>query len=666
MATRTAVASGAWNTAGTWDTGVPVNGDTAVIPLAYDVEFNADQSGFASGVTVTLNGTLHASTTAGSYVLKLAANMTGSGTLRAGTSGTPYPTNCTFTINRNGFQVTATSMILDLNCSEPTIKYCKLSAVEAAGQTVLSVDTDLTGFPAYWYDGAIVRIDDNNKATESEERIIAVGGIAASTITITSGLTAQKEIGAYVILISRNVKIIGTTGTAINGGTSGRIFAEIRNAVTGISAGTGHVIGGSLSAITSAVSNGLSHLVSSAMSGNSAAFSISGGYSHTINDAIISGCSFGFIGGTGVVLENTIINGCDYMSSGAAGTKLLSCDIGGCANGLEGGSGYIIIDCSFSNNTADLVRVSDAVLVNTILSSTTEFSGYNSVYRNLTAYVESVDHDQVAGAYKAWTRGGIVTKQSTTYPTGYTYSFDHALESATYYCFWQRAVTVPAGGGLVVECLIRKDASMSYLPRLWLLLPGVEPLISGSPSYEAIMTNSVDTWETLLLVYANATSADAQITVRTIGQNATGHVYALPIVTVLAPATYDVYSTLQADLDDIQNRIPATLEGGRMPARVGAMADDVITAAALSAGAVAEIQNGLSTLTLSDIMDYLIETGLTFDDAIKLIASSVAGTLSGAGTNTVAIKNAVANNKTRITASVDSSGNRTAITYDLS
>lgn len=81
-------------------------------------------------------------------------------------------------------------------------------------------------------------------------------------------------------------------------------------------------------------------------------------------------------------------------------------------------------------------------------------------------------------------------------------------------------------------------------------------------------------------------------------------------------------------------------------------------------GTVADILS--ANLTIADIMDYLIETGLTFDEAIRLIASSVSGVLGGAGTNTVTIRNAVANDKTRITATVDSVGNRTNIVYDLS
>lgn len=62
---------------------------------------------------------------------------------------------------------------------------------------------------------------------------------------------------------------------------------------------------------------------------------------------------------------------------------------------------------------------------------------------------------------------------------------------------------------------------------------------------------------------------------------------------------------VQADTDNIQTRLPAALVSGRMDSNVQAMADDVITAAAiaanaigaseLAADAIAEIQSGLAT-----------------------------------------------------------------------
>ena len=70
---------------------------------------------------------------------------------------------------------------------------------------------------------------------------------------------------------------------------------------------------------------------------------------------------------------------------------------------------------------------------------------------------------------------------------------------------------------------------------------------------------------------------------------------------------------------------------------------------------------------VADIFDNaLIETGLTFRQAMRLLTAAAAGLVSGAATTNVQITNAGPQDKTRIDADVDVDGNRTAITYDTS
>jgi hypothetical protein len=61
----------------------------------------------------------------------------------------------------------------------------------------------------------------------------------------------------------------------------------------------------------------------------------------------------------------------------------------------------------------------------------------------------------------------------------------------------------------------------------------------------------------------------------------------------------------------------------------------------------------------------IVETGLTLRQALRLVTAATAGKISGGGTATETIRNAVADSANRMVATVDSSGNRTAITYDL-
>ena len=70
----------------------------------------------------------------------------------------------------------------------------------------------------------------------------------------------------------------------------------------------------------------------------------------------------------------------------------------------------------------------------------------------------------------------------------------------------------------------------------------------------------------------------------------------------------------------------------------------------------------------TDVLDEpnSIEVGLTMREALRLILAATAGKVSGAAGTSITIRNAVADSKDRIVATVDASGNRTAISYDVS
>lgn len=76
------------------------------------------------------------------------------------------------------------------------------------------------------------------------------------------------------------------------------------------------------------------------------------------------------------------------------------------------------------------------------------------------------------------------------------------------------------------------------------------------------------------------------------------------------------------------------------------------------------------TLEAAGFSSYLldqedVETGLTLRQALRLVTAATAGKISGGGTATITIRNAVADGVDRIVAEVDTDGNRTAITYEL-
>lgn len=76
--------------------------------------------------------------------------------------------------------------------------------------------------------------------------------------------------------------------------------------------------------------------------------------------------------------------------------------------------------------------------------------------------------------------------------------------------------------------------------------------------------------------------------------------------TLRVGGTLQTAGDIMADTNDIQTRLPAALVGGRMDSSVGAMAADVLTAAATAADFTTEIQVGLATAaTLSTVAGYI-------------------------------------------------------------
>ena len=97
-------------------------------------------------------------------------------------------------------------------------------------------------------------------------------------------------------------------------------------------------------------------------------------------------------------------------------------------------------------------------------------------------------------------------------------------------------------------------------------------------------------------------------------------------------------------------------------ATADATADGSLSAAIIVTG------DALSTANVADaILDALnaVENGMTVRQALRLISAAVGGKASGAETTEITFRNAVADTKDRIIATVDSSGNRTVITADL-
>ncbi len=95
---------------------------------------------------------------------------------------------------------------------------------------------------------------------------------------------------------------------------------------------------------------------------------------------------------------------------------------------------------------------------------------------------------------------------------------------------------------------------------------------------------------------------------------------------------------------------------------------DVAVSTRAVAGDAMTLTSGERTAVANALLDLAagVETGLTLRQAQRLALAALAGKISGAAGATVTIRNAVADTVDRIVATVDSSGNRSAIVVDLS
>jgi hypothetical protein len=157
---------------------------------------------------------------------------------------------------------------------------------------------------------------------------------------------------------------------------------------------------------------------------------------------------------------------------------------------------------------------------------------------------------------------------------------------------------------------------------------------------------------------ANAIATDAigaaELAASAVTEIQTGLATAAAIAAVQAD-TDDIQvrvAAVQADTDDIQARLPAALVGGKIDANVGTVTPGTIPTA---------VQNA------TELLDQAagVEAGLTVRQALRLVAAVLFGRASGMATTTAVFRD-TPNTKARVTATVDTDGNRSAVTLDPS
>lgn len=148
-------------------------------------------------------------------------------------------------------------------------------------------------------------------------------------------------------------------------------------------------------------------------------------------------------------------------------------------------------------------------------------------------------------------------------------------------------------------------------------------------------------------------------------------------VTITAALTGNITGNLSGSVGSVTGAVGSVT--GAVGSVTGSVGGNVVGSVASVTGAVGSVTgnvggNLLGTLSTTErdaiaaaLLDLAagVETGLTLRQALRLVTATTGGKLSGGGTATEVFRNAVADSKARVTATVDASGNRSAITYDL-
>jgi len=639
MATSTFTSAGVNNlasNAANWDT-PPADTRGWAIPAGQTCEMDIDTSGYATGIDgITITGTLKLSRSTSGYIkMKAATTIAGAGAFDCGASAgdaIPFAVKHTITGGAGWYITGASGLTMTVYAAEPSIKTILTTALEPIGETAIAVATDITS--DIWADGDTIRIDDITGAAESEERVIAAGGRAAGVITITAGLTAAKSAGSVMHLITRNVKFVGAANNWMVGFLDGKIT------IAGGQWGGGAynmfttanqsliISGGTFSGATTLCNANLygNRISGGIFSGNGTAFSGCNGMS--ITGGTFTGHSTAVIsGGVGVSVNGATFYGNTYGLASVIGFSLLGNTFIGNQTCVGTSSG-IIKNTTMQTSSSRDVYLSVITAFNTLFGSTNELTAYTSFAQE--TYAESLDHDQTAGKFAAWTKGGVTLSNTVTVPAGYTTSYQITLESASYIGFWRREVTVGAGASVNITMNLYKSGAMTYLPRCIIFnKAATDPFAGGAGIHTFTMTDSTTTWEDELYTYTNATANDVTLVIRFQGKNASGTVATALLVEQINVDLTSAIALLNTIATDTTTDIPALIAD--LPTAVENRQEmdsnsTQLSAILLDTGTTldTDIQSVLSNqVVINGTVDAILEdTGTTLDALVKDIPTN--------------------------------------------
>jgi hypothetical protein len=355
-------------------------------------------------------------------------------------------------------------------------------------------------------------------AVEGEEYTIA--SITATTITLTGGLSAAKDAGAYVMLLDRNVRIINNSGVALQPVSGGRFVGSIytASAAIGIGSWTGGYIRAAIRPARTSGGQAMSGCI-----GCDAKLAATGHRVLASNEA----CIF-----DGLVLSAASFVSYTQKASRYAATFIAA----GFENAAYGDTGGIVSgrwvtagtktlwdychDVSYFGGTFTGSTVISATSRGTHLLYGCTLSGTVAVptVRATPTARWSFDHNAVTGAVAGWMSGATAADDATTPSPAANTPLRWAFTDATFSCPLDIPICGYAGKAIAVQASVKQSTTGMVWPlRLQLLSVNDNSVLA-----QTIIAENTD-WQTLTLNYTPAYTR--LLTLRIVSQNSSGNIW---------------------------------------------------------------------------------------------------------------------------------------------
>jgi hypothetical protein len=547
MATRTSSQGGNWSSTSTWGgEAVPANGDAVIISTGHDVVFDVDQSGFANGLlSLQIDGKLFFKHDIVTY-LKMNGNVTGTGELWVGTEDNPIQRPAVGSENRCTLFFNATGTI-----NVPTIRmygwypereYTQLDADAGVGsnQIVLKEDLGLQQGDKIFIESPLeYAIAEAGKGVYTIQSYNSENKIA----TLTTPILYERPNGSYVAWESRpiNLRRISGTGLLIPNTYDNHEFIGIKTFNVMISTAMSNATRVATNYKFKHCTNNGAYLVGSTIN---VLIEDSIGIGNTVGayltDSNINRCIM-----TSNMISNnnnltTLIKDCiglnawgigrgGYFKNCVAITALVATGgyitdmapsifedciirLGDNTFGSKQSDSLIIFkNCLFKPNNIGYFGASSGKLYNCLFEGDIEINTNNFMGRNINNPLESFDHNQIPGNYKAWCKGGRIETEDG--------KLKFICESNDYPVFKDYPILAPANR--TIKRLIGLTKSTpEIVTKLQFIDPTNDPLIDSSATPLAESSEVVNNQ----IGVAYKSDTPKQIILRIQCQNSTGEV----------------------------------------------------------------------------------------------------------------------------------------------